>query len=173
MLETLLPGIEPFADAKVDVALWHGGFHMVPDLPEALVAGRQATYFRYFFDVGTRGSDVITEADVEHYARAYGDADHLRANFEVYRAIPDNIAFNASQRDAIDVPLLLAGGANVFGPVLEDVAENLRTNFGWSDVEVEVIADGQHYLVEERPDDVLSLLERHAGRARHRTPAIH
>jgi pimeloyl-ACP methyl ester carboxylesterase len=54
VLETLLPGIEPFADAKVDVALWHGGFHMVPDLPEALVAGRQAIYFRYFFDVGTR-----------------------------------------------------------------------------------------------------------------------
>jgi pimeloyl-ACP methyl ester carboxylesterase len=169
VLEALLPGIEPFADAKVDVPLWHGGFHMVPDLPEALVSGRQATYFRYFFDVGTRSSDVITEADIQHYAQAYGDADHLRAGFEIYRAIPENIAFNASQQDAIDVPLLLAGGANVFGPVLEDVAENLRTNFGWSDVEVEVVADGQHYLVEERPDDVLSLLERHARRLR--TPA--
>lgn len=165
VLETLLPGIEPFADADIDVPLWHGEFHMVPDLPEALVTGRQATYFRYFFDVGTRGNDVITEADVQHYAEAYGDADHLRAAFEVYRAIPDNIAFNSGRRDPIDVPLLLAGGEHVFGPVVEDVADNLRTNFGWTEVEVAIIDDGQHYVVEERPDDVIRLIERHAGRS--------
>jgi pimeloyl-ACP methyl ester carboxylesterase len=160
--ETLLPGIEPFAEVDIDVALWHGQFHMIPDLPEALVADRQAIYFRYFFDIGTRGEGVITEADVEHYAAAYGDADHLRAAFEVYRAIPDNIAFNAAHRDAISVPLLLVGGEHVFGPVLEDVADNLRTNFGWSDVKVTVIDDGQHYLIEERPDDMIRLIEQHA-----------
>jgi pimeloyl-ACP methyl ester carboxylesterase len=163
VLETLLPGIEPFAHADIDVALWHGEFHMIPDLPEALVAGRQAIYFRYFFDIGTRSNDVITEADLQHYAGAYGDADHLRAAFEVYRAIPNNIVFNSGQQGAIDVPLLLAGGERVFGPLLEDVAANLRTNFGWSDVEVEIIDDGQHYVVEERPDDVIGLIERHAG----------
>lgn len=163
VLETLLPGIEPFADADIDVALWHGEFHMIPDLPEALVAGRQAIYFRYFFDIGTRSNDVITEADLQHYAEAYGDADHLRAAFEVYRAIPNNIAFNSAQQNAIEVPMLLAGGEHVFGPLLEDVADNLRTNFGWSDVEVKVIDDGQHYVVEERPDDIIRLIERHAG----------
>lgn len=164
IIETLLPGIEPFADADVDVALWHGEFHMIPDLPEALVADRQATYFRYFFDIGTRRDDVITDADVAHYAAAYGDAEHLRAAFEMYRAIPDNIVFNSPRRSAIEVPLLLVGGQHVFGPVLDDVADNLRTNFGWSDVEVTVIDDGQHYLVEERPDDVIRLIETHASR---------
>ena len=172
VVETLLPGIEPFADADIDVSLWHGEFHMIPDLPEALVADRQATYFRHFFDIGTRGTDVITEEDLQHYAEAYGDADHLRAAFEVYRAIPANIAFNSGQQNAIDVPMLLAGGEHVFGPVLEDVASNLRTNFGWSDVEVEVIDDGQHYLVEERPDDIIGLIRRHAG-PRDNVPAGH
>ena len=162
IVETLLPGIEPFADVDIDVALWHGEFHMIPDLPEALVADRQAIYFRYFFDIGTRGDAVITEADVEHYAAAYGDADHLRAAFEVYRAIPDNIVFNTAHRQAISVPLLLVGGEHVFGPVLEDVADNLRTNFGWSDVKVTVVDNGQHYLIEERPDDMIRLIEQHA-----------
>ena len=29
------------------VPLWHGEFHMVPDLPETLVHGRGEAYFRY------------------------------------------------------------------------------------------------------------------------------
>ena len=73
-------------------------------------------------------------------------------------------AWNTAQRASIDVPLLLVGGEHVFGPVLADVATNLRTNFGWTDVAVEVVADGQHYLVEERPDDIAVLIERHARR---------
>jgi pimeloyl-ACP methyl ester carboxylesterase len=165
VLETLLPGIEPFATADLDVSLWHGEFHMIPDLPEALVGGREAIYFRYFFDIGTRSNDVITDEDLQHYAEAYGDADHLRAAFEVYRAIPANVAFNANQRDPTDVPIALVGGEHVFGRVLEDVATNLRANFGCSDVEVTVLDDGQHYIVEERPDDVVRLIERHVSRA--------
>ena len=164
IIETLIPGVEPFATADLDVPLWHGQFHMVPGLPEALVADRQETYFRYFFDIGTRGDGVITAEDVRHYAAAYGDAAHLRAAFEVYRAIPTNVTFNDALRDPIAVPLLLAGGEHVFGPVLEDVAANLRSNFGWSDVSVHVVPDGQHYLVEERPDDIAALIERHTGR---------
>jgi hypothetical protein len=35
---------------------------------------------------------------------------------------------------------------------------------GWADVTVAVIADGQHYLVEERPDDVVALIEQHTAR---------
>ena len=164
IIETLVPGVEPFATADLDVPLWHGQFHMVPGLPEALVADRQETYFRYFFDIGTRGDGVITAEDVRHYAAAYGDAAHLRAAFEVYRAIPTNVTFNDALRDPIAVPMLLAGGEHVFGPVLEDVAANLRANFGWSDVSVHVVPDGQHYLVEERPDDIAALIERHTGR---------
>lgn len=146
------------------VPLWHGEFHMVPDLPEQLVADRQAMYFRYFFDVGTRGDDVIGDADVEHYAAAYGDAAHLHAAFEVYRAIPHNAAFNAERTSAIGVPLLLVGGEHVFGPALDDVGNNLRTNFGWAEVDVIIVEDGQHYLLEERPDDMFRIIERHVDR---------
>lgn len=164
VMETLLPGVEPFAEADLDVPLWHGEFHMVPGLPEALVADRQAVYFRYFFETGTTDHGVISDADVEHYARAYGDADHLHAAFEVYRAIPANAAFNAAHSDAVDVPLLLVGGEHVFGPALSAVAENLRAHFGWTDVAVEIVAAGRHYLTEERPDDVATLIERHTDR---------
>ena len=164
IIETLIPGVEPFAEANLDVPLWHGEFHMIPDLPEALVADRQETYFRYFFEVGTRGDGVITDDDVRHYAAAYGDAAHLRAAFEVYRAIPANATANDERRGPIAVPLLLVGGEHVFGRALAAVATNLQTAYGWADVAAHVVSDGQHYLIEERPDDITRLIENHIGR---------
>jgi pimeloyl-ACP methyl ester carboxylesterase len=163
IMETPIPGIEPFLHLDIDVPLWHGEFHMIPNLPEALVADRQAIYFRHFFDVGTNDNSVITDADVEHYANAYGDPDHLRSAFEVYRALPANMAFNAEATATVDVPLLLVGGEHVFGPVMPALAENLRARHGWTDVRVEVLENGRHYLAEERPDDVADLIERHAA----------
>jgi len=162
IMETPIPGIEPFQHLDIDVPLWHGEFHMIPDLPEALVADRQAIYFRHFFDVGTNDNSVITDTDVEHYADAYGDPDHLRSAFEVYRALPANIMLNATSTATVDVPLLLVGGEHVFGPVMPALAENLRAHYGWTDVQVEIVKNGRHYLPEEHPDEVAELIERHA-----------
>lgn len=135
---------------------------MIPGLPEALVTGRQAVYFRYFFGIGTTDSSVITDADLKHYVDAYGDPGRLRSAFEIYRALPDNMAYNAGQTSPIGIPLLLAGGEHVFGPVLPTLADNLRATYGWSDIEVRIVADGKHYLPEERPDDIAELIEHHA-----------
>ena len=135
---------------------------MIPDPPEALVAGRQAIYFRHFFDVGTTDNSVITDADVEHYANAYGDPDHLRSAFEVYRALTANITLNADSTTTIDVPPLLVGGEHVSGPVMPALAENLRAHHGWTNVTVEILENGRHNLPEERPDEVAELIERHA-----------
>lgn len=70
------------------------------------MAGRQAIYFRCFFDVGTVGNSVITNADAEHYANAYGDPDHLRSAFEVYRALAADITLSTMNTATVDVPLL-------------------------------------------------------------------
>ena len=40
----------------------------------------------------------------------------------------------------------------------------LEAEFGWSDVDVHVLDDGMHYLMEERPDDVAAILLGHASR---------
>jgi pimeloyl-ACP methyl ester carboxylesterase len=142
IMETPIPGIEPFQHLDIDVPLWHGEFHMIPDLPKALVADRQAIYSRHFFNVGTNDNRVITDADVEHYANAYRDPDHLRSAFEVYRALPANITLNAGSTATVDVPLLLVGGEHVFGPVMPALAENLRAHHSWTDVRVEILKNG-------------------------------
>lgn len=161
IMETLLPGIEPPGTPPIEVPLWHGQFHMVPELPEALVQGREAAYFRYFFDIGTAG-DVVTDADIEHYAAAYGDLPHLHAAFEMYRAIPDNMAFNDAHRTPVDVPLLLVGGEQVFGPGMPFLADHLRGEYGWTDTEAVIVKGGRHYLPEEHPAEIADLIEHHA-----------
>lgn len=163
LIESLLPGIEPPDAPAIEVPLWHGEFHMIPDLPEALVHGREATYFRYFFEVGTVDHSCITDAEVEHYAAAYGDLDHLRAAFEVYRAIPDNAEFyNTPTAASIEIPLLLIGGEQVFGPAMRVLAGHLRAEYSWTETRAEIIPDGRHYLPEERPKEIADLVEHHA-----------
>jgi pimeloyl-ACP methyl ester carboxylesterase len=162
VMETLLPGIEPAEAPTVEVPLWHVQFHMIPDLPEALVQGREATYFRHFLDIGTVDKSSVTDAEIEHYAAAYGDPAHLRSAFEVYRAIPDNARFNTTNTGKVDVPLLLVGGEHVFGPVMAAVARHLRAEHGWTNTRAAIVEGGRHYLPEERPADVADLIESHA-----------
>jgi pimeloyl-ACP methyl ester carboxylesterase len=164
VMETLIPGIQPADAPDVEVPLWHGEFHMVPDLPEALVHGRAATYFRYFFEIGTVDRTCVTDAEIEHYAAAYGDLEHLRAAFEMYRAIPDNAGFNTTNTGDVDVPLLLVGGEHVFGPVMPPLARRLRAEYGWTDTRSAIVEGGRHYLPDERPSEVADLIERHARR---------
>ena len=162
ILDVPLPGIEPWEDVKADPLLWHINFHRTPDLPEQLIAGRQAVYFRHFWNLGTVNGDVISDDDAAHYTSAYAAPEQLRAGFEMYRALPASEQFNAAQRSAIDVPLVLAGGDQGFGPLLPDIDEALRT-YGWTDVTVELIANSGHYVADEQPEAVAALIERYAS----------
>ena len=163
VLEIPVPGIEPQLVMEVGASMWHVPFHMTPGLPEALVAGRQSTYFRYFFDTFTTDNTAISDADIEHYADAYREPDQLHSAFEFYRAMPANASFNGEHTEPIAVPLLLVGGEHLFGPIFPRLAESLRANYGWATVQVHVVDDAKHYLVEERPDEVAELIECHTG----------
>lgn len=162
VLDVPLPGIEPWEDVKADPLLWHINFHQTPDLPEKLIAGRQTTYFRHFFALGTANDAAISDDDVVRYASAYAAPDQLRAGFEMYRAFPASEKFNAAQRSAIDVPLVLAGGDQGFGPLLPEIAEALPSR-GWTDISVELIENSGHYVADEQPDAVAALIELYAS----------
>jgi pimeloyl-ACP methyl ester carboxylesterase len=162
ILDVPLPGIEPWEEAKADPRLWHIGFHQTPGLPEQLIAGRQFVYFREFFNRGTLSTTAISDADVAHYASAYGAPAQLRAGMEFYRAFPASERFNATQRSAIDVPIVLAGGDKSFGRLNPRVAEALRAH-GCASVHIEVIKNSGHYVADEQPEIVAELIERYAS----------
>jgi pimeloyl-ACP methyl ester carboxylesterase len=162
LLDVPLPGIEPWDKVVADPLLWHINFHQTPDLPEQLIAGRQASYFRHFFNLGTVNHAAIGEADAAHYVNAYSTPEQLRAGLELYRALPADAKFNAAHRDRIDLPLVLAGGDHGFGPLLPGLAKTLR-KYGWRHVTAELIANSGHYVADEQPEAVAALIERYAS----------
>jgi pimeloyl-ACP methyl ester carboxylesterase len=138
---------------------WHIKFPQTHDLPEQLIAGREATYFRHFLD----DRNIFSDADVARYAKSYAAPENLRAILEIYRAFPANEKFNAAQRSTIDVPLVLAPGENSpFKTFMPRLAEDLRAH-GCANVKLEVIKNSVHYVEDEQPEAVAQLIERYAS----------
>jgi pimeloyl-ACP methyl ester carboxylesterase len=158
ILDTPIPGIEGWREIQGHPSVWHIQFMQVPGLPEKLVAGRQVAYLGYFFNFGK-----FTPSEVAHYVKAYSTAAQLHAAFEMYRAFPANEKFNQTQRGQNDVPLFVgAGDGSPFAKLLPNIAEGLRAN-GCTHVETGLISGSVHYLVEDQPEAVADLIERHAS----------
>ena len=162
ILDVPLPGVAPWEEVMADPLLWHINFHRTPDLPEKLIGGRQALYFSHFFGLGTADGDAISDDDRARYASAYAAPEQLRAAFEMYRAMPAEETSAPAEPSAIDVPLVLAGGDQGFGPLLPEVAEALQSR-GWTDISVELIENSGHYVADEQPEAVAALIERYAS----------
>ncbi len=159
MIESPLPGVAPWEEVKTNPLLWHVNFHQTPKLPERLVAGRQAIYLGYFFDFI---KPKLTREEAAHYVSAYNSPAQLRAGFELYRALPADEKFNAAQTGPLELPLVLVGGEESFGPLMTRFADSLRAN-GCRNVSTEVIRGARHYVADERPDAVAELIERYAS----------
>ena len=158
MLDAPLPGLGPWDVVKARPITWHINFQQTPDLPEQLIAGREAIYLRHFLD-----PDTFSDADVARYARAYAAPEHLRAALEIYRAFPANEKFNAAQQSAISLPLVLASGENSpFESLMPSFADVLRAH-GCTNVKIEVIPNSVHYVADEQPEAVARLIERYAS----------
>jgi pimeloyl-ACP methyl ester carboxylesterase len=157
ILDAPLPGLGPWDAVRANRITWHINFQQTPDLPEQLLAGREAIYLRHFLD-----PDTFSNADVARYAKSYAAPEHLRAALEIYRAFPANEKFNAAQQSVITVPLVLAPGENSpFEKLMPSFADALRAH-GCANVKVEVIKNSVHYVADEQPDAVAELIERHA-----------
>lgn len=134
---------------------WHHAFHQTPDLPEALIAGREDIYFGWFYR--NYGARPLSEADIAEYLRTYRQPGALRAGFSYYRAIPQDIAENAAlaARSKLSMPVLALGGDRAWGR-REEVVESLRRMA--TDVRGGVIADCGHWMPEEQPEGLLRQL---------------
>jgi pimeloyl-ACP methyl ester carboxylesterase len=134
---------------------WHHAFHQTLDLPEALVTGREDIYLGWFYR--TYGAVPMAEADIAEYLRVYRQPGALRAGFSYYRAIPQDMADNASvtARLKLPMPVLALGGDRSWGRRME-VVESLRRMA--VDVQGGMVENCGHWMPEEQPDELLRRL---------------
>src|SRR2546422_9866076 len=92
-------------------ARWHWFFHQVPDLPEALTAGREDVYLRYMYKAWVYNPAAIEEEAVQEYLRCFRQPGAMRAGFEDYRATTLDLEHDRADRDKkIAVPTLVLWG---------------------------------------------------------------
>jgi pimeloyl-ACP methyl ester carboxylesterase len=109
VMNTVLPGIEPWSKVITDPRIWHFAFHAVPELPELLVRGRQRHYFDFFVDALSCDPKRISPRLREDFARAYERPESLATGFNWYRALAEDAKRNA-RMTKIDVPILYLRG---------------------------------------------------------------
>jgi pimeloyl-ACP methyl ester carboxylesterase len=112
IMNTVIPGIEPWSKVSTDPRVWHFAFHATPDLPELLVAGHQRAYFDFFVDFLAGSKDAITERHRATFAKAYERPEALRAGFDWYRAMPADAERNSQPKEIRTPMLYLRGDAD-------------------------------------------------------------
>lgn len=130
---------------------WHHAFHQTPDLPEALIRGREDIYYRWFFEHYGYRPGSISEADVQEYLRTYAHGSTLRTGLAYYRSIDDDIARNTAylREHRLSMPVLAYGGGQAFGRGAETLSSMRRVA---EQVDGGVIDDCGHWIAEEQPE---------------------
>ena len=150
VMELTIPGFAP----PGRMPIWWGIFHQVPDVPEALVQGKEMIYLSWFFSGLTYNPSAITKADIDEYVSHYSSPGGLRAGFEYYRAFPQDAIQNQNySKTKLTMPVLALGGS--FIPVLGGNITMPSIIYGMKILAQNVtgitVPNSGHFIPEEQP----------------------
>ena len=150
-LESTAPGV-----ATPDPpGMWHPGFLMTADLPEALLAGREEVFVRHFLTSLADDPDVFTDDDVARYAGHLARPGGLRCALGYYRSIPAVAPLFAAP--PLTIPVLALGGS-LWGERVEETVRRVAR-----DVTGGVVPGSGHWLPEEQPAEIARRLDAFLG----------
>ena len=153
VMDAFLPGVPGWELAYDNPNMWHFRFH--GPTPEALVQGREKTYFAYFWnDLAADKDHSLPEADRTSYVAAYSRPGRMRAGWAYFASWPDTAKDFAQMAETqLTMPVLSIAGekasAAILGPQMKRVA---------TDVKVIDFPGTGHWLMEERPKETMDAL---------------
>ena len=155
LLDAPIPGTTVFQEFERGGKAWHFAFHNVPNLPEALTAGRERTYLTEgFYRALSYNPAAFTDMDVDEYVRCYSSPGGMRAGFEYFRAFSRDKEDNKEYfKRKLPMPVLALGGAQSLGPVMVDTVKEVA-----SDVRGGSIESCGHWVADEQPKYVTDQL---------------
>ena len=158
LIDATVPGLTPADAYELDPERlhknWHFFFNALPDLPEALVAGRERQWLSWLFKTKSRIPNAIESEALDEYTRCYEVPGALTGGFGYYRDLFATMAQNRELAvDKITCPVLAVGGSDGAGNLLEKIMSAHAV-----DVRGYVISGCGHYVPEEAPSQLLELL---------------
>jgi pimeloyl-ACP methyl ester carboxylesterase len=155
LMDAFLPGVGGWEAVYNNPGIWH--FRFYGPTPEALVKGRERTYFEHFWnDFAADRTRSIPEVDRVGYTQAYSRPGRMAAGFAYFASFPKTAAdFAELAKTQLVIPVLSIGGEKANGAALGAQAKLVA-----SDVTVVVLKDTGHWILEERPDETIAALVR-------------
>jgi pimeloyl-ACP methyl ester carboxylesterase len=135
---------------------WNFGFFNVRNgLPEQIIDGRELLWVERFIELLAVQKERATEpAAMREYALHLRDDARLRASFEWFRALNQDVAANARyQQQPLRMPVLALGAAGSLGQAVPDQVRRYATN-----VQGGVITNSGHWIFEEQPREMIRIL---------------
>lgn len=153
VMDAFLPGVPGWEAIYNDPNVWH--FRFNGEYPEALVKGRERTYFEYFWNVlAADKTHSIPEADRKAYTEAYSKPGRMRAAWAYFASWPQLAKdFAQLSQNKLTMPVLSIGGEKSLGNELAEQMKLVAT-----DVNVVVLKDTGHWILEERPRETADAL---------------
>lgn len=155
LMDAFLPGVAGWEAIYNHPAIWH--FRFNGPTPEALVAGRERTYFDHFWnEFAADGRRSIPEDDRRAYAADYARPGRMRAGWAYFVSFQKAAAdFAGFARTKLTMPLLTIGGDKANGAVLAAQGPLVAT-----DARAVVLANTGHWVMEENPKETMDALVR-------------
>jgi pimeloyl-ACP methyl ester carboxylesterase len=153
LMDAFLPGVDGWEAVYNNPGIWH--FRFYGATPEALVKGRERTYFEHFWnDFAADKTRSIPERDRSAYTLEYARPGRMAAGFAYFASFPKTaVDFAELAKTRLAIPVLSIGGAKANGAALGAQAKLIA-----SDVTVIVLKDTGHWILEERPEQTIAAL---------------
>ena len=153
VMDAFLPGVDGWEPIYNHPAYWHFRFH--GPTPEALVKGRESTYFAYFWnDLAADKNRSLSQADRVAYVTAYARPGRMRAAWAYFDSVTLTAKdFAQMAQTKLTMPVLSIGGEKSLGDALGQQMKLVA-----SDVTVVVLKDTGHWIMEERPKETMDAL---------------
>jgi len=153
VMDAFLPGVEGWEAVYNNPGIWH--FRFNGPTPEALVRGRERTYFDYFWnDFAADKAHSIPEADRVAYTAAYARPGRMHAGWDYFVSFQQAAQdFAQLSRTKLTMPVLAIGGEKANGDVLGKQMKIVASN-----ATVIVLKGTGHWVMEERPQETIAAL---------------
>lgn len=154
VMDAFLPGIGDWETTYHNPFLWH--FFFNGPTPEALVKGRERIYFEHFWnDFAADGKRSLSEADRKLFTAQYAREGRMRAGWTYFKNFPQTAKdFAVLGKTKLPMPVLVISGEKAGGPGLGEQLKLVANT-----VTPIVLKDTGHWVIDERPADVLQALQ--------------
>lgn len=155
LMDAFLPGVAGWEAIYDSPNIWH--FRFNGPTPEALVQGRERTYFAYFWnDLAADKTRSLPEADREAYIAAYSRPGRMQAGWEYFVSFQQAAKdFEQLAKTRLAIPVLSIGGDKSLGEPLGQQVRSIADN-----VTVIVLKNTGHWILEENPKETTEALQK-------------